>query len=84
MERNFSMKKAFLNYRYYVMMIIGFVVILGVFSIPDENLPLMRWTWMLLVSKSIGFGAGYGLYRLVAYWESKNLVPELSKMIAEE
>ena len=43
------MKKAFLNYRYYVMMIIGFVVILGVFSIPDENLPLMRWAWMLLV-----------------------------------
>jgi hypothetical protein len=39
---------------------------------------------MLLVSKSIGFGAGYGLYRLVAYWESKNLVPELSKMITEE
>ena len=78
------MKKAFLNYRYYVMIIVGLVVILGIFSIPDENLSLMRCVWMLLVSKSIGFGAGYGLYRLVAYWESKNIVPELSKMIAEE
>ena len=78
------MKKAFLNYRYYVMIIVGFVVILGVFSIPAENTSLMKWVCMLLVSKSIGFGAGFGLYRLVAYWESKNLVPELSKMIAEE
>ena len=65
------MKKAFLNYRYYVMMIIGFVVILGVFSIPDENIPLMKWVWMLLVSKSISLGTGYGLYRLVAYTESE-------------
>lgn len=73
------MKKAFLNYRYYVKMIIGIVVILGIFSIPDENLPLIRWAWMLFVSKSIGFGAGYGLYRLVAYWESKDLVPDSQK-----
>lgn len=78
------MKKVFLNYRYYVMMIIGFVVILGVFSIPDENVSLMKWVSMLLVLKSIGFGAGYGLYRLVTYWESKNLVPELTKLITEE
>ena len=78
------MKKAFLNYRYYVMIIVGLVVTLGLFRIPNESMPLMRWAWMLLVSKSIGFGAGYGLYRLVTYWESKNLVPELTKLITEE
>lgn len=78
------MKKAFLNYRYYVMLIIGFVVFLGVFSIPDENYPFIQWFWMLMVSKIIGFGAGYALYKLVTYWESKNLVPELSKMMEEE
>lgn len=76
--------KAFLNWRYYVMLIIGFVVTLGVFSFPDESLPLIKWTVSLIVSKAIGFGAGYGLFKLVAYWESKNLVPELSKMVAEE
>lgn len=84
MERNFNMKKVFLNYRYYVMMIVGFVVIFCIFSVPDENMPIMKWAWSLFITKAIGFGAGYGLYRLVAYWESKNLVPELSKMIAEE
>lgn len=78
------MKKVFLNYRYYVMIIVGLVVILGLFSIPNENLSLMRWAWMLLVSKSIGFCAAYILYKIVNYWDSKNLVPELSKMIAEE
>ena len=75
------MKKAFLNYRYYVMIIVGLVVILGLFSIPNENLSLMRWAWMLLVSKSIGFGSAYILYKIVNNWDSKNLVPELSKMI---
>lgn len=78
------MKKAFLNYRYYLMLIIGFVVIFGVFSIPDENLVIEKWFGEFVLSKAIGFGAGYGLYRLVAYWESKNLVPELSKMMKEE
>lgn len=78
------MKKAFLNYRYYVMIIVGLVVILGLFSIPNENLSLMRWAWMLLVSKSIGFGSAYILYKIVNNWDSKNLVPELSKMIKEE
>ena len=78
------MKKAFLNYRYYVMIIVGLVVILGLFSIPNENLSIMRWAWMLLVSKSIGFGSAYILYKIVNNWDSKNLVPELSKMIKEE
>ena len=78
------MKKAFLNYRYYVMIIVGLVAILGLFSIPNENLSLMRWAWMLLVSKSIGFGVAYILYKIVNHWDSKNLVPELSKMIKEE
>lgn len=78
------MKKVFLNYRYYVMMIIGFVVILGVFSIPVENTSLIKWVCMLLVSKSIGFGSAYILYKIVNNWDSKNLVPELSKMIKEE
>ena len=78
------MKKAFLNYRYYVMMAIGFIVIFGVFSVPDEDMQLGKWMLALLLSKVVGFGAGYALYKLVAYWESKNLVPELSKMIKED
>lgn len=78
------MKKVFLNWRYYVMMIIGFVVILGVFSIPDENLPIHQWILTLLGTKAIGFSAGFILFRLVHYWNKNNLVPELSKMMAEE
>ena len=78
------MKKAFLNYRYYVMMIIGFVVVFGIISVPEESLPIGEWTWKLIMSKVIGFGAAYILYKLVSYWEKRNLVPELSKMIMEE
>lgn len=77
------MKKVFLNWRYYAMVAIGFVVILGVFSVPEESLPTMKWLLTLLWTKAVGIVAGYMLYKLVKRWEAKNLVPELSKMIEE-
>lgn len=84
MEKGFDMKKAFLNWRYYLMVVIGFVVVVGVFGIPEDTLPIGEWTWKLILSKVIGFSAGYLLYKLVNHWESKNLVPELSEILNEE
>lgn len=78
------MKKVFLNYRYYVMMVLGFIVILNIFGVPDESLGLMKWMVSMLITKVIGFVVGYILIKLVAHWEKKNLVPELSKLIEEE
>lgn len=78
------MKKVFLNWRYFVMMIIGFAVILGVFSVPDEDLPTLQWLFTLLWTKAVGFGAGFALFRLVSYWDKQNLIPELSQLTAEE
>lgn len=78
------MKKALLNYRYYVLLAILCITILGVFSVPDDDLPLKIWMILFIILKIIGFGAGYVLYRLITYWQSKNLMPELTKMTAEE
>lgn len=78
------MKKAFLNWRYYLMMVLGVVTMLGVFSVPNEEMPLIEWAYKLALSKIIGFGAGYAVYRLMRYWENRNLVPELSKLLEEE
>ena len=78
------MKKAFLNWRYYAMMAIGFIVILGVFSTPEEDLPMLKWLFTLLWTKSVGIGAGYLAYRLFVHWDSKGLIPELSKLAEEE
>lgn len=79
-----SMKKAFLNWRYYAMTIVGFVAILGVFSIPDKELPMLQWLFALLWTKTVGFGAGYAFFRLVFCWTKQDIIPELSKLITEE
>lgn len=76
--------KVLLNWRYYVMMLIGTITIFGIFSVPFDDIDPFEWTWKFLLSKGIGFGAGYVLYKLFVRWDSKNLVPELSKMALEE
>ncbi len=72
--------KVFLNWRYYVLFLIGFVACIGIFGMPDESLSDMRWMIILLISKGIGALAAYIIYKLIAYWEAHNLIPEWTKM----
>lgn len=76
--------KAFLNWRYYIVLVIGLVAIFGIFAIPNESLGMGAWTFNLIISKLIGLAAAYYNYKLTAYWEKKGLIPELSKFITEE
>lgn len=78
------MKKALLNWRYYAMTAIGVIMTIGLFSEPSEDLDASHWFAVLLATKAIGIGAGYALFRLVSYWEKRNLIPELSQLTAEE
>lgn len=74
------MMKAILNWRYYVLLIIGFVACVGIFGVPDDSLSDLRWTMSLLISKGIGALAGYVFYKLITYWEVRNLIPEWTKI----
>lgn len=76
--------KAIINWRYYVLFILASVAILGIFSIPDDNLSMTEWLKNLVISKSIGVAAIFGYARLIKIWEKKNLIPELSNLIKEE
>lgn len=76
--------KAIINWRYYVLFIIAGIAILGIFSIPDDNLSMTEWLKSLVISKSIGVAAIFGYARLMNIWEKKNLIPELSNLIKEE
>lgn len=69
--------KALLNWRYYVITVIGLIAIIGIFSVPIDDLPFGA-------SKVIGFGAIYLNLRMIVYWEARNLIPEMSKMMQEE
>lgn len=76
--------KAIINWRYYVLFIIAGIAILGIFSIPNDNLSMIEWVTNLVISKSIGVAAIFGYARLIKIWEKKNLIPELSNLIKEE
>lgn len=76
------MIKALLNWRYYVLFLLGFVATVGIFGVPDDNSP--TWFTDMLLSKVIGFGAGYILYRLIIYWSKRNLIPELDEIAKDK
>lgn len=56
---------------YAVIAVLGIICLLGIFSVPDDNLPLSDFVYILVSSKVIGIGAGWILARLVKRWEAK-------------
>lgn len=71
------MKKTLTNYRYYVLFVLVTIAILGIFSVPVDDLPLAQWYYTLISSKVIGFGAGYIIAKLIKRWEKLGTIPEL-------
>ena len=74
--------KALLNWRYYILTILGMLTILGIFSepLPDSD----SWYRDMFISKLVGFVSGYLFAKLVQYWEARNAIPELSEELKEE
>lgn len=50
--------KALLNWRYYVLMVVGMIAVIGTFSVPIDDQPLGAWLLALIIPKIIGFGLG--------------------------
>lgn len=71
------MKKILTNYRYYVLFVLAAIAVLGIFSVPVDDLPFMQWLYTLVSSKVIGFGAGYIIAKLIKRWEKLGTIPEL-------
>lgn len=65
------MKPDILNWR---MWVIGILAATALICITSEPANEDTWWLSFFVSKSIGFGAAYLTYRLVAYWEKKKLI----------
>lgn len=74
--------KAFLNWRYYVLLLLGFVATIGIFGVPADD--STTWFSDMVLSKVVGFGAGYAICRLIEHWSKNNLIPELEKLTKEE
>ena len=68
---------------YAVIAVLGIVCLLGIFAVPNDNLPLSDFFYILVSSKVIGIGAGWILARLVKRWEAKGTIPEITKLYNE-
>lgn len=68
---------------YAVIAVLGIVCLLGIFAVPEDNLPLPDFVYILVSSKVIGIGAGWILARLVKRWEAKGTIPEITKLYNE-
>lgn len=66
--------KALTNYRYYVLFVLTFIAVIGIFSEPEPELDAARWSTVFVISKTVGFAAGYLAYRLMAYWEKQGKI----------
>lgn len=71
-----SMKKILRNYRYYVLLLLGCLALIGIMAVPAEELPTRYWVCTLISSKVIGFTAMYAFDRLVSRWEKRGTIPE--------
>lgn len=65
-----SVKSALLNWRNYIIIPLCTVGFFGLFSEPTSDSNFV-WTMQFIISKSIGFGACYAVYKLVTYWEKR-------------
>lgn len=75
------MKAIITNYRYYVLAVLTFILIIGLFAVPAEDLPFSYWLYTLVSSKLIALGAGVLISKLTRRWEAKGTIPELTNSI---
>lgn len=62
---------------YCLLFVLGFIATIGIFSEPEPVLDMARWTVVFVVSKSVGFAAGYIAYRLLVRWEKQGKIQVL-------
>ena len=62
---------------YCILFALGFIALIGIFSEPEPALDTARWTTVFVVSKSVGFAAGYRAYCLMVRWEKEGKIQVL-------
>lgn len=74
--------KVLKNWRYYVLLLLGTIAVFGIFGVPDDD--SKTFLADMIISKIIGFGAGYIIFRLYLHWSKEDYTPEIDKLINEE
>lgn len=74
------MLRIIFNWRYWVLLAIGCIALIGIFGFPEEY-EGFAWCVAFIISKVIGFYFGYLYFRLFTYWSDRNEIIELSKFV---
>ena len=76
------MKKIICNYRYWVMLILGVIAVLGIMAVPADKVPFTSWLYMLVSSKLIAVAAGCIFHRLYLRWGTRGTIEELTNFVS--
>lgn len=76
------MKKIICNYRYWALLILGVIAVLGILAVPADELPFTSWLYILVSSKLVAVAAGYIFRRLYLRWESRGAVDERTNFVS--
>ena len=69
------------NWRYQILMIIAFVAIVGILSVPRSH---ENWWVTLITSKVIGFCAALAYTKLFLKWSKNGKLPEFEQLTKED
>ena len=69
------------NWRYHILMVIAFIAIVGILSVPRSH---ENWWVTLITSKVIGFCAAFAYLKLFFKWSKDGKLPELEQLIKED
>lgn len=76
------MKKIICNYRYWVLLILGTIAMVGIMAVPVDELPFLSWVYVLVSSKLIAVAADYIFHRLYLRWEKRGTIDELTNFVS--
>lgn len=61
--------KNFFSFQNLIIAVLMLVAVVGVFSVPNDDLAIGEWFMVLIGFKSLGFGAGYLALRMLGAFE---------------
>ena len=78
------MKAIITNYRYWVLTVLGFIIIIGLIAIPQDEIGTLTYFAILFGTKLVALIALIIYFILYIRWEDNNKIPELTSIINEE
>lgn len=78
------MKAIITNYRYWVLTVLGFIIIIGLIAIPQDDIDTLSYFAILFSTKLVALIALIIYFVLYVHWEDNGKIRELTSIVNEE